>query len=132
MPSQDPGKISGTKYPADPELREAQGFSLRLSYSCSRHGTTTPALNACAPSRRSARLGKLRRRRRASCAYRQRPSSQQVRRLEQYLDTILFNHGAPALVLTEQGRDYLPELSRDSTCWENRPPACAPSAPMAC
>jgi LysR family glycine cleavage system transcriptional activator len=37
--------------------------------------------------------------------------SQQVRRLEQYLDTPLFQRLARGLVLTEQGRDYLPELS---------------------
>ena len=37
--------------------------------------------------------------------------SQQVRRLEQYLDTTLFQRLARGLVLTEQGRDYLPELS---------------------
>src|SRR5262245_20192723 len=37
--------------------------------------------------------------------------SQQVRRLEEYLDTILFQRLARGLVLTDQGRDYLPELS---------------------
>ena len=37
--------------------------------------------------------------------------SQQVRRLEQYLDTTLFQRLARGLVLTEAGRDYLPELS---------------------
>ncbi len=37
--------------------------------------------------------------------------SQQVRRLEQYLDTPLFQRLARGLTLTEQGRDYLPELS---------------------
>jgi len=37
--------------------------------------------------------------------------SQQVRRLEAYLDTTLFQRLARGLVLTEQGRDYLPELS---------------------
>jgi LysR family transcriptional regulator, glycine cleavage system transcriptional activator len=37
--------------------------------------------------------------------------SQQVRRLEEYLDTRLFQRLARGLVLTEQGRDYLPELS---------------------
>src|SRR5947208_2510125 len=37
--------------------------------------------------------------------------SQQVRRLEQYLDTTLFQRMARGLALTEQGRDYLPELS---------------------
>jgi len=34
-----------------------------------------------------------------------------VRRLEQYLDTPLFQRLARGLTLTEQGRDYLPELS---------------------
>jgi LysR family glycine cleavage system transcriptional activator len=37
--------------------------------------------------------------------------SQQVRRLEQYLDTPLFQRLARGLALTDQGRDYLPELS---------------------
>jgi LysR family glycine cleavage system transcriptional activator len=37
--------------------------------------------------------------------------SQQVRRLEHYLDTALFNRLARGLVLTEEGRDYLPELT---------------------
>jgi LysR family glycine cleavage system transcriptional activator len=37
--------------------------------------------------------------------------SQQVRRLERYLDTTLFQRLARGLVLTEEGRDYLPELS---------------------
>ena len=37
--------------------------------------------------------------------------SQQVRRLEQYLDTTLFQRLARGLALTDQGRDYLPELS---------------------
>jgi LysR family glycine cleavage system transcriptional activator len=37
--------------------------------------------------------------------------SQQVRRLEQYLDTELFQRLPHGLVLTDQGREYLPELS---------------------
>ncbi len=37
--------------------------------------------------------------------------SQLVRRLEEYLDTPLFQRLARGLTLTEQGRDYLPELS---------------------
>jgi LysR family glycine cleavage system transcriptional activator len=37
--------------------------------------------------------------------------SQHVRRLERYLDTELFQRLARGLVLTEEGRDYLPELS---------------------
>ena len=37
--------------------------------------------------------------------------SQQVRRLEHYLDTALFQRLARGLTLTDQGRDYLPELS---------------------
>ena len=38
--------------------------------------------------------------------------SQQVRRLERYLDTELFQRLARGLVLTEEGRAFLPELSR--------------------
>jgi LysR family glycine cleavage system transcriptional activator len=38
--------------------------------------------------------------------------SQQVRRLERYLDTALFQRLARGLVLTDEGRDYLPELTR--------------------
>jgi LysR family glycine cleavage system transcriptional activator len=38
--------------------------------------------------------------------------SQLVRRLERYLDTPLFQRLARGLVLTEQGRDYLPELTK--------------------
>ena len=34
-----------------------------------------------------------------------------MRRLERYLDTTLFNRLARGLVLTEEGRDYLPELT---------------------
>ncbi len=37
--------------------------------------------------------------------------SQQVQRLERYLDTRLFQRLARGLALTEEGRDYLPELS---------------------
>jgi LysR family glycine cleavage system transcriptional activator len=37
--------------------------------------------------------------------------SQLVRRLERYLDTALFQRLARGLVLTEEGRDYLPELT---------------------
>jgi LysR family glycine cleavage system transcriptional activator len=37
--------------------------------------------------------------------------SQQVRRLERYLDTPLFQRLARGLVLTDEGRDYLPDLS---------------------
>ena len=37
--------------------------------------------------------------------------SQQVRRLERYLDAPLFQRLPRGLVLTEQGRDWLPELS---------------------
>src|SRR5579862_9402909 len=37
--------------------------------------------------------------------------SQQVRRLEQYLDTTLFKRLARGLTLTDQGRDFLPQLS---------------------
>ena len=64
----------------------------------------------CAPSRASARLGSF-----VAAATELRVSaaavSQQVRRLEEYLDTRLFQRLARGLVLTEQGRDYLPELS---------------------
>ena len=38
--------------------------------------------------------------------------SQQVRRLERYLDTDLFQRLARGLILTEEGRAFLPELSR--------------------
>jgi LysR family glycine cleavage system transcriptional activator len=38
--------------------------------------------------------------------------SQQVRRLERYLDLTLFQRLARGLVLTEEGRAFLPELSR--------------------
>lgn len=38
--------------------------------------------------------------------------SQQVRRLERYLDTTLFQRLARGLVLTEEGRDFLPELTK--------------------
>jgi len=69
-----------------------------------------PPLNALRAFEASARLGSF-----VTAARELRVSaaavSQQVRRLEQYLDTILFQRMARGLVLTEQGRDYLPELS---------------------
>src|SRR6478752_6044614 len=69
-----------------------------------------PPLNALRAFEASARLGSF-----VAAARELRVSaaavSQQVRRLEQYLDTILFQRMARGLVLTEQGRDYLPELS---------------------
>ena len=69
-----------------------------------------PPLNALRSFEASARLGSF-----VAAARELRVSaaavSQQVRRLEQYLDTILFQRMARGLVLTEQGRDYLPELS---------------------
>jgi len=69
-----------------------------------------PPLNALRAFEASARLGSF-----VAAAHELRVSaaavSQQVRRLEQYLDTTLFQRLARGLVLTEQGRDYLPELS---------------------
>lgn len=69
-----------------------------------------PPLNALRAFEASARLGSF-----VAAAGELRVSaaavSQQVRRLEQYLDTPLFQRLARGLVLTEQGRDYLPELS---------------------
>jgi LysR family glycine cleavage system transcriptional activator len=69
-----------------------------------------PPLNALRAFEASARLGSF-----VIAAKELRVSaaavSQQVRRLEQYLDTTLFQRMARGLVLTEQGRDYLPELS---------------------
>jgi len=69
-----------------------------------------PPLNALRAFEASARLGSF-----VSAATELRVSaaavSQQVRRLEQYLDTTLFQRLARGLVLTDQGRDYLPELS---------------------
>ena len=69
-----------------------------------------PPLNALRAFEASARLGSF-----VSAAGELRVSaaavSQQVRRLEQYLDTALFQRLARGLVLTDRGRDYLPELS---------------------
>ncbi len=69
-----------------------------------------PPLNALRAFEASARLGSF-----VAAAGELRVSaaavSQQVRRLEQYLDTTLFQRLARGLVLTEAGRDYLPELS---------------------
>jgi len=69
-----------------------------------------PPLNALRAFEASARLGSF-----VTAAQELRVSaaavSQQVRRLEEYLDTTLFQRLARGLVLTEQGRDYLPELS---------------------
>jgi len=69
-----------------------------------------PPLNALRAFEASARLGSF-----VAAARELRVSaaavSQQVRRLEQYLDTTLFQRMARGLVLTEAGRDYLPELS---------------------
>jgi len=69
-----------------------------------------PPLNALRAFEASARLGSF-----VAAAGELRVSaaavSQQVRRLEQYLDTTLFQRLARGLVLTETGRDYLPELS---------------------
>jgi LysR family glycine cleavage system transcriptional activator len=69
-----------------------------------------PPLNALRAFEASARLGSF-----VAAAGELRVSaaavSQQVRRLESYLDTTLFQRLARGLVLTETGRDYLPELS---------------------
>ncbi len=69
-----------------------------------------PPLNALRAFEASARLGSF-----VAAAAELHVSaaavSQQVRRLERYLDTTLFQRLARGLVLTEEGRDYLPELS---------------------
>ena len=69
-----------------------------------------PPLNALKAFEAAARLGSF-----VAAAAELRVSaaavSQQVRRLERYLETPLFQRLARGLVLTEQGRDYLPELS---------------------
>ena len=69
-----------------------------------------PPLNALRAFEASARLGSF-----VAAAAELHVSaaavSQQVRRLERYLDTSLFNRLARGLVLTEEGRDYLPELT---------------------
>lgn len=69
-----------------------------------------PPLNALRAFEAAARLGSF-----AAAARELRVSgaavSQQVRRLEAVLDTALFERLAHGLVLTEQGRDYLPDLS---------------------
>ena len=69
-----------------------------------------PPLNALRAFEASARLGSF-----VGAAAELRVSaaavSQQVRRLERYLDTPLFQRLARGLVLTEHGRDYLPQLS---------------------
>jgi len=95
-----------------------------------------PPLNALRAFEASARLGSFVT---AAAELRVSPAavSQQVRNLEQYLDTTLFQRLARGLVLTEQGRDYLPELSAgfdllgESTA-RVRAKRCAPSAPTAC
>ena len=70
-----------------------------------------PPLNALRAFEAAARLGSL-----VAAAAELHVSaaavSQQVRRLERYLDTQLFQRLARGLVLTEEGRAYLPELSR--------------------
>jgi LysR family glycine cleavage system transcriptional activator len=69
-----------------------------------------PPLNALRAFEASARLGSF-----VAAAAELHVSaaavSQQVQRLERYLDTRLFNRLARGLVLTEEGRDYLPELT---------------------
>src|SRR6185295_5294862 len=69
-----------------------------------------PPLNALRAFEASARLGSF-----VAAGAELRVSaaavSQQVRRLERYLDAPLFQRLARGLVLTEQGRDWLPELS---------------------
>ena len=91
-----------------------------------------PPLNALRAFEASARLGSF-----VAAAAELHVSaaavSQQVRRLERYLDTTLFNRLARGLVLTEEGRDYLPELyGRASRCSANRRRACARNARAAC
>src|SRR5262245_62303125 len=69
-----------------------------------------PPLNALRAFEASARLGSF-----VAAAAELHVSaaavSQQVRRLEGYLEMTLFNRLARGLVLTEEGRDYLPELT---------------------
>jgi len=69
-----------------------------------------PPLNALRAFEASARLGSF-----VAAAAELHVSaaavSQQVQRLERYLDTRLFNRLARGLVLTEEGRDYVPELT---------------------
>ena len=69
-----------------------------------------PPLNALRAFEASARLGSF-----VAAAAELHVSaaavSQQVQRLERYLDTRLFNRLARGLVLAEEGRDYLPELT---------------------
>lgn len=69
-----------------------------------------PPLNALRAFEASARLGSF-----VAAAAELHVSaaavSQLVRRLERYLDTTLFNRLPRGLVLTEEGRDYLPELT---------------------
>jgi LysR family glycine cleavage system transcriptional activator len=69
-----------------------------------------PPLNALRAFEASARLGSF-----VAAAVELHVSaaavSQQIRRLERYLDTQLFQRLPRGLVLTEEGRDYLPELS---------------------
>ena len=69
-----------------------------------------PPLNALRAFEASARLGSFVA---AASELRVSPAavSQQVKRLEDYLDTVLFQRLARGLTLTDQGRDYLPELS---------------------
>src|SRR5688572_1962254 len=92
------------------KLRDGEGFWLRLSYSLPRMPRRLPPLNALRAFEASARLGSF-----VAAAAELRVSaaavSQQVRRLEHYLDTTLFQRLARGLVLTDQGRDYLPELT---------------------
>ena len=70
-----------------------------------------PPLNALRAFESSARLGSF-----VAAAAELHVSaaavSQQVRRLERYLDTTLFQRLARGLVLTDEGREYLPELSQ--------------------
>lgn len=73
-----------------------------------------PPLNALRAFETSARLGSF------VCAAAElhvsaAAVSQQVRRLERYLDTELFQRLPRGLVLTEEGRDYLPALSAGFT-----------------
>jgi LysR family glycine cleavage system transcriptional activator len=81
-----------------------------------------PPLNALRAFEASARLGSF-----VAAAGELRVSaaavSQQVRRLEQYLDTTLFQRLARGLVLS---------CRPASTCWANPRRVCAPSAPTAC
>ena len=85
-----------------------------------------PPLNALRAFEASARLGSF-----VAAGAELRVSaaavSQQVRRLERYLDAPLFQRLARGLVLTEQGRDWLPELTHLPSSIIHRPWTATPA-----